>query len=57
MNSIQGYGYYCGEQVTILDSYGSQLLIVSSHNPIETQWVNYNDIDNTTWVISGTQVA
>lgn len=56
MNNIQGYGYYCGEQVTIIDSYKDMLLIISSHNPIESEWVKYSDIDNTTWII-GTQVA
>lgn len=55
-NTIQGFGYYCGEQVTIIDSYGDQLLVISSHNPIESQWVLYTDIDSPTWVI-GSQVA
>ena len=56
MNTIQGYGYYLSEQITILDSYKEKLLIINSYNPIESVWIHYSDIDNITWVIS-TQVA
>lgn len=50
---IQGTGYYNGEQVTIIGSHKDLLLIISSHNPIESVWIKYNDIDNVIWTISG----
>jgi hypothetical protein len=54
---IQGIGYYQGEQVSIIESHKDKLFIVSSHNPVQTAWVNYTELDSVTWFIGQTNAA
>ncbi len=48
---IQATAKYNGDCVTIIDSYKESMLIISSHNPIETVWVNIAELDSITWII------
>lgn len=47
--TIQGTGYFKGNQVAIIDSYKDKLLIITANNPVEMRWIKYTEVERVTW--------
>lgn len=50
---MQATAYYNGDQVSVIDFVSEdKVLIISSHNPIETEIVKVSDLNNIRWIIN-----
>jgi hypothetical protein len=50
--TLQAIGYYEGNPVSIIDTYKERFLIINSHNPVLTKWVDYKEVERITWLIN-----